>query len=101
MRARSRSALRACARALLSCAGLLGACAVYLGVDYEERLTLLYIGALLEEHLLEVALDTGTDFDELLRTYAAHVFAVDIHIGLTHLLYVDHRHCRRRVAGAE
>ena len=59
-----------CTRLVELRAGLLGACAVYLGVDYEERLTLLYIGALLEEHLLEVALDTGTDFDELRPTYS-------------------------------
>ena len=59
---------------------LVGAGAVEAGVDDEERLPFLDVGTLGEEHLFEVALDAGADFDELLGADAAHVFAVDVDI---------------------
>ncbi len=72
------------------CAGL-----VELRVDDEEHLVLINISTLLEKHLFEVALDAGAYLDELLRTDAAYVFAVDLHVfggyGFHHHGRVDFR----------
>ncbi len=69
------------------CLGLvqLGFCAVGPGavelrVDDEQRLPLFNIGAFGKEHPFEVALHAGADFDELLGTDAAYIFAVDVDV---------------------
>ena len=74
-------AFSACARALFSCAlALSHARPVDERVDHEKRLAFFNIGAFGEEHLFEVALDAGADFDELLGADAAHVIAVNIDV---------------------
>ena len=60
--------------------GLVHAGAVDLGVDDEERLPLLHVASLAEEHPFEITLHAGPHLDELLRTDAPHELAVDLHV---------------------
>ena len=73
-------ALRARARLVELRLGLVHARPVDERVDHEKRLAFFNIGAFGEEHLFEVALDAGADFDELLGADAAHVIAVNIDV---------------------
>ena len=73
--------------------GLIDTRPVHERVDHEKRLPFLDIGAFGEKHLFEVALDTGTDFDELLGADAAHVIAVNIDVLCGHGF---HGHDRKR-----
>lgn len=99
MRFRSRSAFWAWPGLVELRLGLVHAGAVELGVDDEERLALLDIGTLGEEHAFEVSLHAGADLHELLGADAADVFAVDVHVLGRHGLYgydreLDHGRAR-------
>ncbi len=50
------------------------------GVYDKQCLSFLYIRALLEEHVLKVAFHAGMDFDKLLGSDFAYIFAVYVYI---------------------
>ena len=69
-----------CAGFVELCAGFIGIGPVETRVDYEQSLSLFYIGSFFEKHAFEVSFHAGVDLDELLGADAAYVFAVDIYV---------------------
>ena len=69
---------------------------------YDKKgLTFLYISTLGKQHALQITFHTGTDFNELLCAYPAHIFPIDAYIGLVHRLDFDIRpnlRCSRTTA---